>query len=314
MNLATQPSEIAQARDLMEHGNPAKASALLSELLLRDSRNTEARFLLGVSRFRQGEWPAAEREFRNTIALHNRNHLAHYYLGLALERQNRIDDAHLEYQVALGLRPDLAQARKKLGLEGQFAVAQPPLTGQNRKQDPAESLTTGDPETARAYAGKELLSRCRRMRSCSGLFILQQMSMAAAILFGFAAAGSPHDRDLPSLVAAAVVTCLFLTIVLVAKSITTRYTIFERRIDIESGILFRKRRSVWIYEVEDTSLSRSLLNLLTGDARLHVKLATTPRSEIVLTGLGNHQKMARLWEDLRDASLVERRAMKRWWI
>ena len=185
-------------------------------------------------------------------------------------------------------QPDFKPAKEKLGI------------GEASKShiDVTERPVGGDREEARVYKGELLFSGKRRMRSFSGLFVLQLTALIATVF-----------QPLCALV------FLLLWAILYMKSVATRYWIYERRIDIKTGVLLRQEHSIWIYEIDETWLTRSPLNLLTGDATVHIQATMTHKTEHwEITGLGNHKFMKRLWEELRDAGLVERRAMKRWWI
>lgn len=306
-------SALEQARELIDKGHVTQAAKLLDEALLRDPKSAEVRFLLGVVHFKKGEWSTAERMFRDAVALSNRHVLAHYYLGLTLERQHRIEDARLEYQFALTIQPNFALAKEKLTTRE--ATVEPP--GLKQKIDATERPVFGDREEGRGYKGDLLFSGKRRMRSFSGLFLLQGAALILAIVFWFVAETGSHDARQLS----APLTVLFglifvlLFIMLYFNSVTTHYWIYERRIDIKTGLFWSKEHSIWTYEIEDTALNRSLPNRITGDATVTIETAMGRKAGYEkITGLGDHIFMKQLWEELRDAALVERRAMKRWWI
>jgi hypothetical protein len=94
---------------------------------------------------------------------------------------------------------------------------------------------------------------------------------------------------------------------IVVRSKTSRYRIYENRVDIDTGLIFKRSESIWLYEIEDTQLIRSPMNLITGDAKLYLR---TSRATFLMTGLGNYEFMNQRWEELRQRALVQRRLMK----
>lgn len=91
----------------------------------------------------------------------------------------------------------------------------------------------------------------------------------------------------------------------------TRYEIFTHRIDITRGILARQSDTVWLYEINDVVFQQPLWLLLTGNARITLRTDAGPHR---IVGFGNASAMRRLWAEIRDTAVSERRAMRRWWI
>jgi tetratricopeptide (TPR) repeat protein len=75
--------------------------------------------------FEQGAWPQAEDLFRQALNVDPRNAQLHYSLGLALEKQGRLQEASGCFQQALLCRPDYPEAYQALGACFQRAVAAP---------------------------------------------------------------------------------------------------------------------------------------------------------------------------------------------
>lgn len=76
--------------------------------------NQEARFLLGVARFRLKDFDAAREHFASVLASDPRHANAAYHLGLSLEAQGRVIEAMVAFRKALAIRPDFPQALLKL--------------------------------------------------------------------------------------------------------------------------------------------------------------------------------------------------------
>jgi protein O-mannosyl-transferase len=62
-------------------------------------------------------WRDSETLFRHTLAVTENNYIAHYNLGVALDRKNQIYEATQQYQEALSLNPDCARAHVNLGAD-----------------------------------------------------------------------------------------------------------------------------------------------------------------------------------------------------
>jgi tetratricopeptide (TPR) repeat protein len=105
-----------QGHEFLVRGNVRTALPLLLAVAEAAPNHFDSQYDLGVCYFRIGEFQAAEERFRQALRLDNGRHLAHYYLGLALERQNRSVDAMFQYKFALTVKPDFEEAKKKLGL------------------------------------------------------------------------------------------------------------------------------------------------------------------------------------------------------
>jgi tetratricopeptide (TPR) repeat protein len=122
----------------------------------------------------------------------------------------------------------------------------------------------------------------------------------------------------------------FTAALIILGSIFTQYHIYERRIDFNTGVLFRRKSSVWLYDVIDIDSERSPLMLLTNTAALALR-SETGKVEVTarafgkrrgkstvtidrMIGVGTARAMEELWRTLRSTALRERRAMKSQWV
>jgi len=107
----------------------------------------------------------------------------------------------------------------------------------------------------------------------------------------------------------------------------TRYEVYERRIDISRGVLFRKRQMIWLYEVMDIELVQSPLLMLAGSGTLILTLqpgsGSAPKSSLTrkekpnvpqLRAFGPISRLRRMQQELLAIIEVERRSMKKTWI
>jgi tetratricopeptide (TPR) repeat protein len=112
---------------------------------------------------------------------------------------------------------------------------------------------------------------------------------------------------------------------LLARS--TRYQIFESRIDIREGVLTQRLDSVWLYQLADVYFEQPLWLALTGHARLKLrtnKVNLRGRPVIrSITAMVHTQPavqerpakfLQKMFHELRDRALVEGLAIKKFWV
>jgi membrane protein YdbS with pleckstrin-like domain len=94
----------------------------------------------------------------------------------------------------------------------------------------------------------------------------------------------------------------------------TRYTVYERRIDFASGVLFQRRTPIWLYDITDISMRRS--PMLAGRAAIDVEYETTKKKagSESLIAVASGSQMREFMERLQEDVLQERRSMKKQWI
>jgi tetratricopeptide (TPR) repeat protein len=93
--------------------------ALLLARRARGDGDPDVPYLVGVARFRLGEFSAAEKAFHQAISMNAANADAFYYWGLSADRQGRPGDAIKAYRKTVTLNPNHKLARDKLRLLGQ---------------------------------------------------------------------------------------------------------------------------------------------------------------------------------------------------
>jgi hypothetical protein len=103
----------------------------------------------------------------------------------------------------------------------------------------------------------------------------------------------------------------------------THYTVYERRIDISRGVLFRKRQMLWLYDVVDVELVQSPLLMLAGTGTLILQTDRPANPSLMRRGnssppqlraFGPISRLRSLQKELLATIEVERRSMKKMWI
>ena len=165
------------------------------------------------------------------------------------------------------------------------------------------------------YRGELVIKKRRRFRSysCHLIFLLCSLFFTSWLIFAIENFRSyRHFPHMQEIFFASLAICAILLITLIVKYFAYSFIIYDRRIDVNKGLFFNKITSLWIYEITDVSYHRGPFQLFTGDATITIKHTGGP--PISITGLGNRKFMRKIWDELRDSSLVERRSMKNWWV
>jgi len=100
---------------LEESGNAREGEVALAEVAKRDPGRPEIHNIRGAALAEGGDLPAAEKEFRATIAGDSRNARAYNNLGNVLRAMNRDTEAAEAYRNAIGLAPRYADPLNGLG-------------------------------------------------------------------------------------------------------------------------------------------------------------------------------------------------------
>lgn len=111
------------ARVLLRLDRPAAAARELDLLLDERPDDVEARYARGTAALLDAEYDRAETEFRRVIERRRQDAGAWYNLGLALEYQERPDEAVGAYLTALDLDPGMQEAHRGLHRLGREAPA-----------------------------------------------------------------------------------------------------------------------------------------------------------------------------------------------
>jgi hypothetical protein len=127
---------------------------------------------------------------------------------------------------------------------------------------------------------------------------------------------------LPVLGAAGMVVALVLLGMAAANAALTTYDVFERRVDISHGLLFRKHQKIWLYDVLNVDLVQTPVLLLSHSGSLVLQLDHAPAAsrrrekpdKAELRGFGSIVDLKQRQVQLLTMVEIERRAMKKIWV
>lgn len=301
----------------------AKAESLFRRVVADDPSHALAVYYTGLCRERQGDFEQARSLYRTALALRPDFPEARRKLGE--------DDGHSRRDVS-----DDGHSRRDVGAdrEGSLAAALDDRTG---GVTAGQLLYSGRPRL-RAFPGR-LLGALALLTAAAlaprGARAVQQQwlgpwsqatndDVLASALDGMADAMPTVGRV--AVVVLGLIGVLW-TVSLLLTWLGSRYDIHERRIDLRAAGFRTNYDSIWLYEIVDVRLAVPPLLALAGSSRLYIRTATQPAQERpaavgmrptdtvhAVPGLGGRSFMKQLWRELRDAALVERRAMHRWWV
>jgi tetratricopeptide (TPR) repeat protein len=362
------PDLLDAARRAYRAGNFDSAEKLFSQVIAGDPGQVAGRLGRGVALFELRRWDEAASEFGEVARREEHNDEAWYRLGRVSEERGDVPRAIAYYKHALTLkqRPDIAARLQQLTgpvVTPEPAPARQPEPAAPRAAAPPPSPVAGGTlidspgatlaEAVDAPAGKanqawdrgeEILRAHRALRSFGrewvGVAVVAGLAAAVDPVLSVLRASAAADRSMRTLLAnldqlrsLALAACLVIGGLLVVRitlgSACTTYHIYERRIDFARGILFRRKSTLWLYDVTDIDYERSPLMLLTNTASLTLmtEAAKVPRgapsvfrragagaqsaSVEKIIGVGTAAAMERLWHQLRTSVLRERRSMKK---
>jgi len=105
---------LSRGREFLQVGRFREAAAEFEAAVLQNARDARAQYLLGVSRYKNGEVDAAMDAFERAARLDRNNPDAHNDLGLCYVKKGQWREAIKEYQEALRIAPSHSDAHYNL--------------------------------------------------------------------------------------------------------------------------------------------------------------------------------------------------------
>lgn len=204
------------------------------------------------------------------------------------------------------------------------------MPGPRRKPSLAHELDGDAPVDAGCLPGKLIRRGHRRLLSHKRLYI-GIIALLAAIAAAKARSAISASRGAPAPAAAVLTGSGYAYLVLAILGIVgamlsqalTHYAVYERRVDISHGVLFRKHQMIWLYDVLDIELVQSPLLMLAGTGTLILQTDRPPKPSWVpprkssmpqLRAFGPISRLRKMQQELLAMVEVERRSMKKNWI
>jgi protein O-GlcNAc transferase len=110
---------------LIETRQAKKGIEESQRILSHNPKDTSALMNIGYANLKTGDFDAAEKAYREMVAVDANSAAGHYDLGIALKSKDQIEAAQHEFREAIRLDPSLAQAHYSLGISdwqlGDFA-------------------------------------------------------------------------------------------------------------------------------------------------------------------------------------------------
>jgi tetratricopeptide (TPR) repeat protein len=309
---------------LIRTGDLVRARELAQDLLKEDPQHRESHRALGICSFRERDYPAAEKRFRDLIGWDPQAVDDRYYLALILERTGRNAEAIQQYERVAHLDPanDKAVARLR-ALRPPAPSLRPPVRSEGPAPEgaAAESLAKmlEDPHFDIARMGAPGPWRYRLWRS----FILHLLAAAVALgygLFGLIVRTDPtlRQRQLAVLAIGAAVALLGYTML---GRHTFRFRVYPLHLAVEQGVLYRRREIVWFYKLLEVEyLETPLLSLagtacltmsVEGQAARRIRFTASPQQRMVsLVGFGSPAEILAATDEIRILALQQRRSLK----
>lgn len=260
--------QLTEAASLIKAGQNREAADLLKRLsILTPAPDPRADYLLGVAAFRSGDLRTAAGAFRRCLAANPLNEAAQYGLAKTLQAQG-------SHQGAQG------------------AGADSPAESLADILDRSSSVRPGPDE----LAGKIIWQGRPALRSIAAPVIGPFLLLVAPLVIRGAAetlpAGAARDAA-TRLWHFTMSAALLLAIVLVATSVVNwlmrELTVFERRIDVRTGLFGHRHVMVWLHDLErplviKQPLWQLLLNL--GTLEITSTILPAPRHRRAATRMG----------------------------
>ena len=181
------PSE----RDLFQHalglhqkGMLAQAETLYHDLLKRDPKHFEALHLLGLIRYKEGKFEAAEGLIKQALDIDPDFANAHYNLALCLDELKKFDEAIAHYERAGALGFDKAQIENAIG--GLLVSLGKPAEALLRINNALQiNPTFVDALANRAYALREQGNRMEALAAADKALRLNENAKSVHLVLGF---------------------------------------------------------------------------------------------------------------------------------
>jgi tetratricopeptide (TPR) repeat protein len=302
-----------KGRRLFDEGRLIESERVFDQAAAQGGDRSSADYLAGVARLKLGDLDGAGERFGRAVDADPANADALYGLGVVAEGAGADAAAVTLYERALAANPGHADAARKLrqhraeaGLARRWGVY-------------AYILTDKSPLARKSLRLMESLRRKGRpsMVAYFGRYFFHFVILAVALTV-LAVAGPQPETETAAAVPWAAISMaigLFVVGVFCIRVLTTEVELDKGRLQVERGILNKRRTSIELWRIRDVELRRPLVNRLTRDGTLVLSLSPSGASRlpgrrgqgrIRVTGLLRGRRLGESYQDLLNLVFVLR--------
>lgn len=295
-----------QAEKLFKANRINAASKLYEKVLKRDNGHQKSRFKLGICRFRQKRFSEALQHFDMVLRSQAQNYNAWYYKGLCYERIGSEAKAIEAYKKTLEISPDFKLAKQKLKGKQDVSSGESKIFKDQIKEGPGEVI----------YEEQN-----RRLSSYTLHWFLVIVVYLSAVILTFAIFDFSYLLRfflLSTIILIPIYIDLFL------RSYNHRYKLYQKRIEVKKGILFRTHQIFWLYEITEISLTQNPWYVITGNYSINFQTARAGKDKkFSLRGLKKPKESVDittkkfteiLFQEMLNAVREDRGEVKKIWI
>lgn len=327
--------------DAHSRDTDARARRLATDVLDDDPANRRALRAMAILSYRAGDYAEAERRFEGLVKSGAPDADLLCYLGLTLQRQDRLPAAIERFEEALSVQPGYPLAVRKLSQLSPDRMTAAMMVSDRRLPLATDIATPADSrngdqapvslakllESEPGQLDMSIFPGPRRAHGRRSLwsFTTRLLGAVALVVFGVASILNGGVARPLGVLSLGVAACLLGYAVL--GSHTYRYTRYDYRIDVEQGVLFRRHQVVWFYKLLEIEFVQTPLLSLVGTARLDISADGSPvrmsplgmfvphmftghQRVIRLVGIGSPDEMSQLANVLRVEAVLQRRRLK----
>jgi hypothetical protein len=302
-----------KGRRLLDEGRLIESERIFDQAAAHGGDRSGADYFAGVARLKLGDIDGAAERFRRALDENPDNADALYGLGVVAEGAGADARAVTLYEQTLTVDPSHADAARKLRQHRAEAAL-----GQ-RWGVYAYVLTDKSPLARKSLRLMESLRRKGRpsLVAYFGRYALHFLVLAVALTVLAVAGPQPETGTAVSVPWAAISAAIGLLVVGVfcIRVLTTEVELDKGRLQMERGVLNKRRTSIELWRIRDIELRRPLVNRLTRDGTLVLSLSPSGasrlpgrrgRGRIRVTGLLRGRRLSESYQDLLNLVFVLR--------
>jgi tetratricopeptide (TPR) repeat protein len=300
-------------RRLLDAGRLIESERVFDQAAAQGGDRSGADYFAGVARLKLGDLDGATERFRRALDANPGNADALYGLGVVAEGGGADAAAVTLYERALAANPSHSDAARKLRQHrAEAALAR-------RWGVYAYVLTDKSPLARKSLRLMESLRRKGRpsLVAYFGRYFFHFLVLGAALTV-LAVSGLQAESETAVSVPWAPISAaigLFILGVFCIRVLTTEVELDKGRLQVERGILNKRRTSIELWRIRDIELRRPLVNRLTRDGTLVLSLSPSGatrlpgrrgQGRIRVTGLLRGRRLDETYQDLLNLVFVLR--------